>query len=67
MLDEYKKTANKEYDFGKPFDVEYVPFTHMFYISGTVKQDRTLKTDKNMEKFILIDTKHLEKTLKQIE
>ena len=28
----------------------------MYYISGTVNEDRTLKNDKNMKKFILHDS-----------
>lgn len=38
----------------------------MFYISGTVKEDRTLKTDKNMKKFILMDSENLQDAFEYI-
>ena len=39
----------------------------MFYISGTVNEDRTLKTDKNMQKFIMVDSSYLEKVFELIK
>lgn len=56
LMDQYMKVSKQDYSFDEPFQVKYTPFTHMFYISGTVKEDRTLKTDKNMSKYILIDS-----------
>lgn len=39
----------------------------MFYISGTVNDDRTLKTNKNMKKYILIDSDNLKQIFDYIQ
>lgn len=32
---EYEKTITKKYDIENPRDIEYVPYTHIYYVSGT--------------------------------
>lgn len=60
------RISTDKYDWTKPYDVKYCPFTHIFWISGTAKVDRTLKYDKNFREMIIMDSDKIEQTLEMI-